>query len=112
MPTEHFETMLVIKNGQASRESTAFLKVIEELDFPFSIKNWLFNSKVYPRLYISPNALNRYRYLVQLISAYSFETYKHHFLEHVVYESTSSNCHALLNYSNHFAIMDLSRLGA
>jgi hypothetical protein len=28
--------MLVIKNGQASRESTAFLKVIEELGFPFS----------------------------------------------------------------------------
>lgn len=28
MPTEHFDTMLVIKNGQASLESTAFLKVI------------------------------------------------------------------------------------
>ena len=29
MPTEQFDSMLVIKNGQAYSESTAFLKVIE-----------------------------------------------------------------------------------
>lgn len=35
MPTDHFDTMFVIKNGHVYSESTAFLKVIEDIKFPF-----------------------------------------------------------------------------
>ncbi len=93
MPTEHFDTMLVIKNGQASRESTAFLKVIEELGFPFSalkigylIPKFIRNF-VYHRI-----ALNRYRLFGTTDQCLFISSHhQHHFLEHVVYESTSSN---------------------
>jgi predicted DCC family thiol-disulfide oxidoreductase YuxK len=56
MPTEQFDSMLVIKNGQAYSESTAFLKVIESLGRPFFIfKNGLWDTQIYPRFSIPPS---------------------------------------------------------
>ncbi|MCU4641625.1 thiol-disulfide oxidoreductase DCC family protein [Acinetobacter courvalinii] len=35
-PTDHFETMLLLEKGQCYTESTAFLRIIQRLDFPYS----------------------------------------------------------------------------
>lgn len=93
MPTEHFDTMLVIKNGQAISESTAFLKVIEELGLPFSgLKIGYLIPKFIRDFMYRQIAFNRYRLFdttdqCQFVSSH----HQHHFLEHVVYESTSDN---------------------
>lgn len=39
MSTEHYTTMVVIKDGKLYTESTALLKVMQHLGFPFSLMN-------------------------------------------------------------------------
>lgn len=62
MPTEHFDTMLYIENNHAYEKSTAFLKVVKKLPFPFKLLQvfYLFPKFIrdwcYDRI-----ALNRYR---------------------------------------------------
>lgn len=62
LPTDTFETMVLVENGVAYKQSDAFLKLMSELPrpwhyvallkvFPRRIRNWLYN-----RI-----ALNRYR---------------------------------------------------
>jgi predicted DCC family thiol-disulfide oxidoreductase YuxK len=62
MPTSHFDTMLYIENNMAYEKSTAFLKVVNKLPYPFKplqvfyliprfIRDWF-----YDRI-----ALNRYK---------------------------------------------------
>ncbi len=85
MPTDHFDTMLVVKNGQMYTESTAFLKVIEGLGQPFSslkigyVMPKLLRDFLYRRV-----AFNRYRLFgkMQHCTFPSAEN-KKHFLEHV-----------------------------
>lgn len=36
LPIDHFETMVFLENSQLYTESTAFLKIIQRLDFPYS----------------------------------------------------------------------------
>lgn len=93
MSTEHFDTMLVIKNGQATSESTAFLKVIEELGFPFTgfkigylIPKFI-RDFVYRRIAFNRSRLFGTTDQCLFISSH----HQHHFLEYAVYESTSSN---------------------
>jgi predicted DCC family thiol-disulfide oxidoreductase YuxK len=61
-PTDHFDTMILLDQGQLYDQSTAFLKVMKQLPFPWPIlyafhfipnrlRNWM-----YDRV-----ALNRYR---------------------------------------------------
>ena len=86
MPTDHFDTMLVVKNGQMYTESTAFLKVIEDLGQPFSslkvgyVMPKLLRDFLYRRV-----AFNRYRLFgkMQHCTLPSAEN-KQHFLENVV----------------------------
>ncbi len=35
-PTDHFETMILLEKGQLYTESTAFLRIMQRLDFPYS----------------------------------------------------------------------------
>ena len=86
MPTDHFDTMLVVKNGQMYTESTAFLKVIEDLGQPFSslkvgyVMPKLLRDFLYRRV-----AFNRYRLFGTTDHCIlpSVEN-KQHFLENVV----------------------------
>lgn len=86
MPTDHFDTMLVVKNGQMYTESTAFLKVIEDLGQPFSslkvgyVMPKLLRDFLYRRV-----AFNRYRLFgkMQHCTLLSAEN-KQHFLENVI----------------------------
>ncbi|MFG0587315.1 thiol-disulfide oxidoreductase DCC family protein [Acinetobacter sp. YQ_14] len=61
-PTDHFETMILLEKGQLYTESTAFLRIMQRLDFPYSILKYgkLLPKKLrdfaYRRI-----ALNRYR---------------------------------------------------
>ncbi len=62
LPTDHFETMVLLENGQCYTESTAFLRIMRRLDFPY-------RSLKYARVVPKPIrdfayrrvALNRYR---------------------------------------------------
>ncbi|GAB00355.1 MULTISPECIES: thiol-disulfide oxidoreductase DCC family protein [Acinetobacter] len=61
-PTDHFETMILLEKGQLYTESTAFLRIMQRLDFPYSSLKYgkLLPKKLrdfaYRRI-----ALNRYR---------------------------------------------------
>lgn len=91
MPTDRFDTMLVIKNAQVYYESTGFLKVIEELGFPFScLRIGYFVPKVIRDFLYRRIALNRYRLFgttdqCLLLSSQN----KQHFLEYAVHEHIS-----------------------
>lgn len=62
MPIDHFDTMLVVKNGQMYTESTAFLKVIEDLRLPFSsLKMGYCIPQKFRNFLYRQVALNRYR---------------------------------------------------
>lgn len=90
MPTDHFDTMLVIKNAQVYSESTAFLKVIEELGIPFScLKIAYFIPKFIRDFLYRKIALNRYRLFGTTDQCLlpSHEN-KKHFLDSAVYEYT------------------------
>ena len=86
MPTEQFESMLVIKNGQAYSESTAFLKVIESLGQPFSYLKMGYGIPKFIRDFLYRRvALNRYRLFGTTAQCLlpSSEN-KKHFLEHSI----------------------------
>ncbi|WP_445117002.1 thiol-disulfide oxidoreductase DCC family protein [Acinetobacter sp. WZC-1] len=93
MPTEYFDSMLVIKNGQAYSESTAFLKVIESLGLPFSCLKMGYLIPRFIRDFLYRQiAFNRYR-LLGTTDQCLFISSRHqqHFLEYAVDESTASN---------------------
>ena len=46
LPTDHFETMVLLEQGQLYTESTAFLRIIQRVDFPYSILKY---GKVIPK---------------------------------------------------------------
>ena len=85
MPTDHFDTMLVVKNGQMYTESTAFLKVIEDLGQPFSslkvgyVMPKLLRDFLYRRV-----ALNRYQLFGTTDHCILPSAEKQHFLENVI----------------------------
>lgn len=86
MPTEQFDSMLVIKNGQAYSESTAFLKVIESLGRPFSYLKMGYGIPKFIRDFLYRRiALNRYRLFgtTKQCLLPSSEN-KKHFLEHSI----------------------------
>ncbi len=63
LPTDHFDTMVYIENGNAYFKSTAFLKIVQWLDLPwpmigFTVKSLpkMMRDWLYDRI-----ALNRYR---------------------------------------------------
>ncbi|MEG0482010.1 MAG: thiol-disulfide oxidoreductase DCC family protein [Acinetobacter sp.] len=88
LPNEHFDTMYVIKNAQLYSESTAFLKVIQELSFPFScLKIGYLIPKFIRDFLYRRIALNRYRLFGTTDQCLlpSHEN-KKHFLDSVVYE--------------------------
>ena len=61
LPTDHFETMVLLEQGQLYTESTAFLRIIQRVDFPYSILKY---GKVIPKavrdVAYRRIALNRY----------------------------------------------------
>lgn len=62
LPTDHFETMVLLENSQLYTESTAFIKIIQRLDFPYSSLRY---TQIIPRrlrdFIYRRIALNRYR---------------------------------------------------
>ena len=46
LPTDHFETMVLLEQGQLYTESTAFLRIIQRVGFPYSILKY---GKVIPK---------------------------------------------------------------
>lgn len=88
MPTDHFDTMLVIKNGTAFSESTAFLKVIEELGLPFSsLKIGYFIPKFIRDFLYRRIALNRYTLFGKTDHCLlPSKENQQHFLENVIYD--------------------------
>ncbi|MEZ2901323.1 thiol-disulfide oxidoreductase DCC family protein [Acinetobacter terrestris] len=89
MSTEHYTTMLVIKDGQLYTESTALLKVMQYLGLPFSLMNsgYLIPRFIRDFLYRRV-ALNRYQLFGTTDNCLlpSAEN-KSHFLEHALRES-------------------------
>lgn len=71
LPTDYFETMVLLENGVLYTESTAFLRIVQRLQFPFSvlkyahiIPSWI-RDFAYRRI-----ALNRYRLFGQSEQCY------------------------------------------
>lgn len=62
LPTDHFETMVLLENGQYYTESTAFLRIVQRLDSPYTSLKY---ARVVPKLIrdfaYRRIALNRYR---------------------------------------------------
>ena len=62
MPTSHFDTMLYIENNKAYEKSTAFLRVVKKLPYPFKLLQVFY---LIPRFirdwFYDRIALNRYR---------------------------------------------------
>lgn len=89
MPTDHFDTMLVIKNTQVYSKSTAFLKVIQEIKFPFSILKIAYVIPQFIRDFLYRRvALNRYRLFgtTDRCLLPSVQN-KKHFLDNVIHEN-------------------------
>ena len=62
LPTDHFETMVLLKKGKIYTESTAFLEIIQHLDFPYSrLKYATIIPQVIRDFTYRRIALNRYR---------------------------------------------------
>jgi predicted DCC family thiol-disulfide oxidoreductase YuxK len=62
LPTDHFETMVLLKKGQLYTESSAFLNIIQQLDFPYSsLKYAKFIPQSIRNFAYRRIALNRYR---------------------------------------------------
>ena len=89
MSTEHYSTMLVIKDGLLYTESTALLKVMQHLGLPFSLMSsgYLIPRFIRDFLYRRV-ALNRYQLFGTTDNCLlpSAEN-KSHFLEHAIRES-------------------------
>lgn len=83
MPTDQFDTMLTIDQGKPYTQSTAFLKVMQQLGFPFSITSLgLFVPRFIRDFLYNRIALNRYNLFgkTQTCVLPSAEN-KQHFLE-------------------------------
>ncbi|ENX11374.1 MAG TPA: DUF393 domain-containing protein [Acinetobacter sp.] len=88
MSTEHYTTMVVIKDGKLYTESTALLKVMQHLGFPFSLMNAGYFIPRFIRDFLYRLvALNRYKLFGKTDSCLipSLEN-KRHFLEEAVHE--------------------------
>ena len=89
MSTEHYTTMVVVKDGILYTESTALLKVMQHLGLPFSLMTvgYLIPRSIRDFLYRLV-ALNRYKLFGKTNSCLipSSEN-KHHFLEDVIRKS-------------------------
>ena len=88
MWTEHYTTMVVIKDGKLYTESTALLKVMQHLGFPFSLMNAGYFIPRFIRDFLYRLvALNRYKLFGKTDSCLipSLEN-KRHFLEEAVHE--------------------------
>lgn len=88
MSTEHYTTMVVIKDGKLYTESTALLKVMQHLGFPFSLMNAGYFIPRFIRDFLYRLvALNRYKLFGKTHSCLipSHEN-KRHFLEEAVRE--------------------------
>lgn len=88
MSTEHYTTMVVIKDGKLYTESTALLKVMQHLGFPFSLMNAGYFIPRFIRDFLYRLvALNRYKLFGKTDSCLipSHEN-KCHFLEEAVRE--------------------------
>lgn len=88
MSTEHYTTMVVIKDGKLYTESTALLKVMQHLGFPFSLMNAGYFIPRFIRDFLYRLvALNRYKLFGKtdpcLIPSHEN---KRHFLEEAVRE--------------------------
>ena len=85
MPTDHYDTMLTIYKGQLYTESTAFLKVMQHLGFPFHLLVLGFIVPAFIRNFLYRFiASNRYRIFGKTETCLlpSAEN-KHHFLEYL-----------------------------
>lgn len=88
MSTEHYTTMVVIKDGKLYTESTALPKVMQHLGFPFSLMNAGYFIPRFIRDFLYRLvALNRYKLFGKTDSCLipSLEN-KRHFLEEAVHE--------------------------
>lgn len=87
LPTDHFETMVLLEKGQLYTESTAFLRIIQCLDFPYSTLRYtniipkLIRDFAYRRI-----ALNRYRLFGKTEQCYmvTSEVQQHFLLDEVL----------------------------
>ena len=62
LPTDHFETMVLVERGKLYTESTAFIRIIKHLSFPYSTLQYTqFIPKVIRDFGYRRIALNRYR---------------------------------------------------
>lgn len=89
MSTADYSTMLVVYHGQRYVESSAFLKVMQQLKFPFSLSNigYLVPSTIRDFLYRRV-ALNRYPLFGTTSSCLlSSQENRSHFLEHAIHEA-------------------------
>ena len=89
MSTEHYTTMVVVKDGILYTESTALLKVMQHLGLPFSLMaaGYLIPRSIRDFLYRLV-ALNRYRLFGKTNSCLiPSNDNKRHFLEDVIRES-------------------------
>lgn len=88
MSTEHYTTMLVIKDGQLYTESSALLKVMQHLGLPFSLMNLGYLMPRFIRDFLYRRvALNRYQLFGTTNNCLlpSAEN-KSHFLDHAIRE--------------------------
>ncbi|TCB51890.1 DUF393 domain-containing protein [Acinetobacter sp. ANC 4779] len=89
MPTEHYTTIVVIKDGQLYTESTALLKVMQHLGLPFSLMNSGYFMPRFIRDFLYRRiALNRYQLFGTTTHCLipSAEN-RQHFLDHAIRES-------------------------
>ena len=86
LPTDHFETMVLLENGQCYTESTAFVRIMQQLDFPYRSLKY---ARVVPQTIrdfaYRRIALNRYRLFGQTEQCYRVtpETQQHFLLDEV-----------------------------
>ena len=86
LPTDHFETMVLLEKGQLYTESDAFLRIMQRLDAPYSILSFgkmipkVIRNFAYRRI-----ALNRYRLFGKTEQCYFVtpETQQHFLLDDV-----------------------------
>ncbi|MCH7391928.1 thiol-disulfide oxidoreductase DCC family protein [Acinetobacter dispersus] len=87
LPTDHFETMVLLENGQCYTESTAFLRILHQLDSPYASLKY---ARVIPKrirdFAYRRIALNRYRLFGKTEQCYRVtpETQQHFLLDKVL----------------------------
>ncbi|ENX59400.1 MULTISPECIES: thiol-disulfide oxidoreductase DCC family protein [Acinetobacter] len=87
LPTDHFETMVLLENGQCYTESTAFLRIVQRLDSPYaSLKYARIIPKLIRNFAYRHIALNRYHLFGKTEQCYRVtpETQQHFLLDEVL----------------------------